>query len=89
MGERAPHSGILFGSPSRANLGTGRSPFRFLVRALVVMSLSTGAKAFRSRPPDAQLPVREHHETAGEGIESFRLNDRLYAAQERVGAGLT
>ncbi len=32
-----------------------------------------------------EFRIREDHETAGEGIESFRLNDRLYAAQECVG----
>jgi hypothetical protein len=38
------------------------------------------AKMFRSRPPDAQLPIREHHEAAREGIETFFLKGRTNAA---------
>src|ERR1700720_4346478 len=53
------------------------------------MSLGTGAKLFRSRPPDADLPIREHHETAREGIETFFLSHRFDAADEGIGAGFT
>jgi hypothetical protein len=53
------------------------------------MNLGTGAKPFRSRPPDPQLPIGEHHKAAGEGIESFVLYNGANAAYERIGAGRT
>ena len=51
--------------------------------------IHAAAKAFRSRSPDAQLPIREHYEAVREGIEAFFLSHRLNAAQERIGAGFT
>jgi hypothetical protein len=47
------------------------------------------AKPFRSRSPDAQLPIREHHEAAREGIETLFLKCRMNAAHKRIGARFT
>jgi hypothetical protein len=53
------------------------------------MKMRTGAKPFRSRPPNAQLSIGEYDETAREGIETFLPNDVADAPHKRVGARFT